>query len=248
MPTYNRSQFFLNSFATILNQSVNNWELIVVDDGSDQEEFDKILVILIPFMNHPKWQDKIKLIRLEENSGSVSIPRAIGISHARGEFIAHTDDDVYNDKNKFYHLMRALIEQPKAYIAYGDRQNAQAFSLDDEIVIDWTGATHHSDPTWNPGEAWGVDGGQYIYRANIYDSIPLVFCRRACDWETAKKIWNFSPTMVYKKEAVCTYLWHDKNRSLDDANKDRTIYPAKYLKYFDPEFLEVHNCQIPESV
>ena len=43
----------------------------------------------------------VRVIKLDKNSNSVSIPRAIGISYAIGDYIAHIDDDVIIYSNKF---------------------------------------------------------------------------------------------------------------------------------------------------
>jgi glycosyltransferase involved in cell wall biosynthesis len=35
MPTYNRAEYILEAIESIRNQTYRNWELVIVDDGSD---------------------------------------------------------------------------------------------------------------------------------------------------------------------------------------------------------------------
>src|ERR1700684_1674024 len=95
LPTYNRASWVIERIEEIKAQTYTNWELIIVNDGST----DNTVELIKPFINK-----QIKLINLSQNSGSVSIPRAIGIVACQGEFIAPVDDDVIMLFNKFKDL------------------------------------------------------------------------------------------------------------------------------------------------
>lgn len=222
LPTHNRAKTFLQrALDSIVDQSYMNWELIIVNDGStDNTSF------LCKAYEH-MYKGKIKVIDLNKNSGSVTIPRNIGITHAQGEYIAHIDDDVISSKHKLKALVSALDTDKQAKLAYGARVNITAL-----------GHEHVSQIDWNPSlpNGWGVDGGQYIYRRDVYEDIPLVFSKRGCDWEVGKAIWNKFPNSFVRIDAVvCDYHWHDTNRSLDDTTKSKTIYPNSFKKYFQKE-------------
>jgi glycosyltransferase involved in cell wall biosynthesis len=212
IPTYNRPDNALSTIESIYNQTIFNKvpiEIIVVNDGST-EDYSNI-----------KNLKNIKYIELEENSKSVSIPRAIGISYAIGSYIAHMDDDVVNFKNKLELLYSKIIET-NTNLCYGSR-----------ITVDLQGnqAIEFID-SWDPRKTWGIDGGQFIYK-NLYNKIPYVFCRRACDYETAKAIANYDYRFSFIKDPVCAYIWHGKNRSLDNSTITNQIYPRKFSKYFN---------------
>lgn len=187
-----------------------NIEAIVVADGV---KIDNKIINKYPF--------PVKIIELKENSRSVSIPRAIGITHSSGEFIAPTDDDVYVFPLKFFELVRA-IQRTGVDLVYGD------------MLIKRNGSVTLSElSSWNPLEMWGVDGSQYIYRESIYRKMPLVFCRRACDWETAKSIANHGGKIAHTHNLVSMYTWHGENRSLDESTKHKVIYPSKFREHFN---------------
>jgi len=81
IPTFNRGWIMAEAVQSVLDQTYEPLEIIVVDDGST----DNTRAVLEPFM------DKITLLK-QDNKG-VSAARNLGIQHARGEFIAFLDSD-----------------------------------------------------------------------------------------------------------------------------------------------------------
>ena len=219
IPTKNRRFLLSKTLDYLYNTKYPNLEIIIIDDNStdDTQQFCKNL-------------SNIKYIHLEESSNSVSIPRNIGISHSTGKYIAHVDDDVFCLPNKFDVLVNCLENDNKLSLAYGNRVNCNCSVINDEIII--INMEDIKSSGWNPKLTWGVDGGQYIYRADVYEHIPLVFSRRGCDWEVAKSITSFNSNIGYVNELVCMYLWHENNRSNFEQTKRDIIYPQKFEKYF----------------
>ena len=82
LPTYNCAAFLPHSIGSILAQTYNSYEIIVVDDGST----DNTKEVLYPFMQ------RIKYILLEQNKG-LPTARNIGILSAQGKYIAFIDAD-----------------------------------------------------------------------------------------------------------------------------------------------------------
>ena len=81
IPTYNRAAVVTEAIDSVLAQTFRNFELIVIDDGSTDDTFDRLAA----------YQGRIHLI-CQENHG-VSHARNIGIRAARGEYIALLDSD-----------------------------------------------------------------------------------------------------------------------------------------------------------
>ncbi len=87
IPAYNAEQFLDETLESVLSQTYENWECIIVNDGStdNTEEIAK------------KWCEKDARFRYfyKENSGA-SDTRNLGIKETRGEYIAFLDaDDLY---------------------------------------------------------------------------------------------------------------------------------------------------------
>lgn len=83
IPTLNRPHLLTRAVTSVLQQSCQDWELIVVIDGPDAASREAI----------DAFDDgRIRVIQQSENQGC-SVSRANGIASARGEWIAYLDDD-----------------------------------------------------------------------------------------------------------------------------------------------------------
>lgn len=84
IPTYNRAHLIGRAIQSVLNQTYQDFEIIIVDDAS----IDNTEEVVKSFSNK-----RIRYIRLKENSGGSAAPRNTAIKIARGEYIAFQDSD-----------------------------------------------------------------------------------------------------------------------------------------------------------
>jgi glycosyltransferase involved in cell wall biosynthesis len=82
---YNGEKFIAQTIESVLNQSYQNWEMIIIDDCSN----DKSIEII---KKYQLLDSRIKLIALEKNSGA-AVARNYGIDKVKGDFIAFLDGD-----------------------------------------------------------------------------------------------------------------------------------------------------------
>lgn len=92
MPAFNSEKSISGSILSVINQTIDNWELIVVDDASK----DNTLAIV---QNLLKSDDRIRVLSLAKNSG-VSNARNLGIKQTTGEYVAFLDSDDLWHKDK----------------------------------------------------------------------------------------------------------------------------------------------------
>jgi teichuronic acid biosynthesis glycosyltransferase TuaG len=82
-PAYNIAEFIAETLDSVLAQTFQSYEIIVINDGSpDTKEFERVL---------EPYYDKIVYLK-HENAGA-GAARNIGIENARGEFLAFLDGD-----------------------------------------------------------------------------------------------------------------------------------------------------------
>ncbi|MCR5546727.1 MAG: glycosyltransferase [Lachnospiraceae bacterium] len=108
MPTYNRGEKLLNTIPKILNQTYDSFELIVVDDGSD----DNTKEVLQMF-----GDDRIKYLKLEKNGGQAAARNA-GIKQASFNYIAFADSDDFWDERKLEIQMDKFIKEKESGFCY----------------------------------------------------------------------------------------------------------------------------------
>ncbi|MFC3121996.1 glycosyltransferase family 2 protein [Agaribacter flavus] len=86
MPVYNRAQFLSEAFASIQAQSYENWELIIVDDGSTDNSLSTINKL-----SQNIGKQVVKIIQ-QQNKGPAGA-RNTGIAEASGDYLAFFDSD-----------------------------------------------------------------------------------------------------------------------------------------------------------
>lgn len=105
VPVYNAADFIDDTIHSVLGQSYENWELIIVDDHST----DKTLEVVRQFKC-----EKIKVITLARNSG-VAKARNRGVSAARGRYICFLDADDLWQPSKLKHQVEFMKEKDCAF-------------------------------------------------------------------------------------------------------------------------------------
>jgi len=84
-PYYNTKEFFVETFLSVLAQSLQNWEWLIVDDGSpDQAAVDRLA-------RFAATDERIKIVR-QENAGTAAA-RNTGFHHSTGRYICLLDHD-----------------------------------------------------------------------------------------------------------------------------------------------------------
>ena len=103
MPVYNVEKYLIKSLDSLVNQTLKDIEIIVVNDGSTDNS-KKIIEIY-----KEKYQDKIKY--LEKPNGGLSDARNFGIPHATGEYIAFLDSDDYVELDTYEKMYNKAKEE-----------------------------------------------------------------------------------------------------------------------------------------
>ena len=110
---YNKERQIVNTLKSLLVQSYDLWECIIVDDGST----DLSLTVLKDFIGGLTHSEKF--VVLKQNNSGQSSARNRGIALAKGEFIAFLDaDDIWNP-NKLETQVRLLKESPESVMVIG---------------------------------------------------------------------------------------------------------------------------------
>lgn len=112
MPNYNGARLIARSIESVLAQTLDRFELLIVDDGSTDESVNIIR----------GFGDK-RIQLLQQDHQGVCAARNLAISGSRGEFIAFLDSDDTWAGNFLEKLVAALKSSPGAVLAYCGWQN-----------------------------------------------------------------------------------------------------------------------------
>jgi glycosyltransferase involved in cell wall biosynthesis len=104
LPCYNSESLIGQAVKSILNQTFEDWELIIVDDASTDQSFNIVTGI---------QDNRIKLVQLSKNSG-YPVAMNEGIAMAKGKYIARMDADDVSAPTRLQEQLKALELHPHA--------------------------------------------------------------------------------------------------------------------------------------
>lgn len=88
IPTYKRSDTLIRAIESVLNQTYNNIEVLVVDDNDPNDEYSLKSKNKVSALE----DDRVRYIQQERHING-AVARNVGIKNANGEYIAFLDDD-----------------------------------------------------------------------------------------------------------------------------------------------------------
>lgn len=158
IPYFNRSVLFPSTLASILKQSFQNFEVIIVDDGSEVEDIDKLTALIID-------DPRIKFFKHQNRNQGPSFCRNFGVEKARGDFFLFLDsDDIItidclesrlNELLSNTSLDFAVFTQGVFYDCVGDSE--LIFSKFYDRKIDYLKSFIELDPPWQTsGVLWNA--------------------------------------------------------------------------------------------
>jgi len=107
MPTFDRGYVIGEAIKSVLKQTHQSWELLIIDDGSSDDTESVV---------ESFGDNRIRYLKLEDRSG-VGTARNEGLKMARGEWIAYLDSDNTWDR-EFLSLMLSGLDSTGATIGY----------------------------------------------------------------------------------------------------------------------------------
>lgn len=114
LPVYNVEKYLSNCILSILNQVFNNFELLIIIDGSPDNS--KIIA-----EQYAKEDSRIKVF--EKPNGGLSDARNFGLERAEGEFVYFMDSDDWIDSVLLSDNAKILEEDSLDFIIFGYTQD-----------------------------------------------------------------------------------------------------------------------------
>ena len=254
IPAYNHEKYVQETISSIINQTYENIELIIVDDGSPDSTWQKIQEM------KDKCEQRFKRVHFEtkENEGTCSTLNKL-ISLAQGEYVFFTaSDDValplliekeveFLSKNEDYALVvadNAIIDSDskrcywleKQQVTYNKTQaKYETFAryLEDIRKFKFTDNEFGSYKNLYKGNH--IPNG-FLVKKSIYKKTGLYKLEAPLeDWYMNLQISKYAK-MKFIDEVLFYYRWHGNNTIV--ANKDKIIEYDKLTRAFDNKILD----------
>jgi glycosyltransferase involved in cell wall biosynthesis len=114
MASYNYEKYIAEAIESVLNQTVSNFELIIIDDASKDNSKEII-------KEYAKKDDRVFYLLHEKNKGLYETSNE-GLSLCRGEYIAFIDSDDIWEKNKLIKQLDIFEEKQSVEVIYTDAE------------------------------------------------------------------------------------------------------------------------------
>jgi glycosyltransferase involved in cell wall biosynthesis len=173
MPAYNAEKYIGEAIESILNQTFDDFELIIIDDASTDSTW-KII------QEYAKKDTRVVIFQNEKNL-KLAKTLNIGILKAQGKYIARMDADDISLLNRFQKQFDFMEENPEVVILGGSMK-----------IIDQNGSIrsyrkyHQDDSTIR----------RYIFRYSPFCH-PTIFIRRSCLNKTVGYDEKYNPAEDY---------------------------------------------------
>ncbi len=111
IPMYNAEKYIGECLQSLVNQTFQNFDVLVVNDCSK----DNSVVEVQKFL--PKFEGRLKIKTLPKNSGTSALPKNTGIQMARGKYVTFLDSDDYITPTALEELFK-IAEETDAEIIH----------------------------------------------------------------------------------------------------------------------------------
>jgi glycosyltransferase involved in cell wall biosynthesis/predicted SAM-dependent methyltransferase len=162
VPNYNHSRYLPQRIESILGQTYQDFELILMDDCSTDDS----LQILERYRGHPKVSG---ILYNQTNSGSTFRQWNKGVAQARGDYIWIAESDDWAEPDFLQTLIAVLENNPEVGIAY-----CQSYSINETNQVLGTWKVHTNDLDHDRfAKDFIMSGNEYIINYLIYkNTIP----------------------------------------------------------------------------
>lgn len=205
VPCFNQGRYVSECIDSLVAQTYDDWECIIVDDGSTDDS-----VIL----TEHRIKDDLRFTLIKQSNKGVSAARNTGIENAIGKYILPLDADDSLSNNYLEVCVRRFLELPNVSLVYGKvkkfgHQNGfwslkpyNFESLLQENMIHCSALFLKTD--------WERIGG--------YDEFLKVGLE---DWEFYINLLNKDSIVIYAKECTLHYRTKDTSRNNSFTQKER---------------------------
>lgn len=231
--TYGNPEKLQRAIDSVLQQTYNCYEILVVDDNNPKSEFREETERK---MNKYVGDDRIKYIKHERNLNGAAA-RNTGLKYASGEFISFLDNDDFFLEHRLQKCVKCLEKQPfsggvLSYIYILDERGKRVHTINDNLL-------NYND---------------LIIDSNLLGSGSNIFLRKDIIDKVGKfdeAFWRYQDVeyMVRVLENCSISLIKDKTLVKDNLDKRKTSYTKlknafyQFENKFNKEISQLNNIQ-----
>ena len=229
MPTSNRWMYIEDAIKSVLDQTYENWELLILDDS----DTDSTSLIIDKFAG----EKRIRYIRNGKKLG-IAKSRNILLNLARGNFIGHLDDDDILRKDAIESIIFEFLNNIELALVYSDFVMIDEFGnkIGENVGIDFDrsklaflGFRHFTIYKRNVAISVGEFNDVYCEDGDLFMRIAKDFqCKRVPEflYYYRSHRTNFGHSRpkceICDKKTSCNYfkIWEEESKKFLELNKN----------------------------
>ncbi len=110
MPNHNYADYIDQAIDSVIRQTIDDWELIVIDDGSTDGSLERL----------SKYRNDDRITIIEQENKGLNVTNNVAIRLSRGKYIVRVDADDYIDENFLLVLSNTLETNPDIGLVFPD--------------------------------------------------------------------------------------------------------------------------------
>lgn len=230
IPTYNSAELLPRAIKSVLNQSFQDFEIIIIDDAST----DKTLDVVKKFL---KKDNRIKYEKLKKNSGGAAKPKNTGIKISEGEFIATLDADDEWFPSKLAKQLNIFQESEKKNLGFVGCF-AKHIYIEEDVELLFKIPRYKNMLRYILARDYLGSGSSIVYKKEVFSKVGG-FDENLKSGQDAEmrirlsKFYDFD----FVEEPLLTYYFHKENISSSLSIKER----MKDIEYIIKKHKNLYN-------
>lgn len=228
LPTYNVEKYITRALESLLKQTFNHFEVLVVDDCGN----DKSIEIAEDYSNKDK---RIKIIKNKRNLGTYHA-RRVGVEHSLGDYIVFLDPDDELDSDALLQIQLKIDEEKNDIIFFGVAPSVKGRWYDrrpymfpvnqtQSLLVSYFANGTRSYLWGTPGKSYKASFIKSLYRVlNVSIDFRFVY---------AEDVFLLIHAMLLKPNYSCVfyngYIYHNNDTSITQSNLNEN--DTRFLQY-----------------
>lgn len=234
VPVYNMEDKLERCLDSLVNQTLSDIEIIIINDGSS----DKSLEII------QKYQEKYKnIVAISRENKGISYTRNEGIKLSRGKYIAFVDSDDYVEVDMYEKLYNKIISDNSDIVVCNYKTFIEDSKEFNNYNVNKTNITNLVD---NPKLVYLLDYQPWnkLYKKSLWDKVYFPLNTKYEDLEAVLKVFLKAKKVSYISDYLYNYLINPNGETGTINEKVYDIF--KILDNLKNEFAK-QNQELQES-
>lgn len=202
VPVYNMEDKVERCLDSLVNQTLKDIELIVINDGS-KDKSDQII---------KKYLSKYSNIKyINRSNKGISYTRNEGIKKAKGDYIGFVDSDDYVELDMYEKMYKALIKSQSDIVVCSYNK----FNNDDKIPVNISSNCLITNLYDNPSMVYKMDYSPWnkLFKKELWDDVCFPDKIKYEDLEAVLKVFLKTNKVTYIDEYLYNYLVNENGET-----------------------------------